>query len=1783
MGGRHIQVRAMKKYKLIVQVMIVFCLMFVNFIPIIGIQTVGESGAPVGNVTNVTWYIFSNDDVTYSNQEYWTKAIQINSTGKMTWNNVTAYIDGDITVTPDAFFNLTDCLLNVSGNISIAGVVNFDNVILMMNSTYDSEFGINVNSTGAFNVLNNSNITAFDKTTPVDVFSQNPGNESWGSHYNFTVHGNLTINNSFISYTYGNPNYFGGIHLYETAFAQITNSTIFETEVAGIHAEGNTSHIIKNNHIYNVTTVGIILINDADALIDGNTIETFTSNFGYGIACFDHSDPIIIRNTIKNNLYDGIYLIDYSNATIQNNTIRDNERVGIHMRGRVLSVTTVATTTHCYPRIIGNDIINNFEYGIFDLSCPAEIQNNTISDTGNGSGIWLRNNQTFGAWVVGFTCFGNISNNTIQNNDHYGINITSDWFNPPYVATMNIEDNVIRNNNWSGINILGGRTSGSQSSPRTDITGNTIIDNTQNGIRTYEALGFDINENTIEGNTLSGILCDSNSRPRIFDNYNLSWNKGNGVQTKANSRPRISNNSITYNYASGVFVENGYSGQMFDNLIRDNLGAGIESIGSTPNIHDNQIIFNNHSGVYIQGGGSAPIIKTNELNNNSWCGVETNSSDVQIQDNDIIYNTQDGIKITRGSPSITSNNNVNYNSWNGVAGYSKCAPLIANSEFRFNNKNGIYLDNSDPRVSGINNNLITNNTFHGVVAVNGSGGKVRADIYYNTLDGVYTTGSGTNTEFLNCDIANNLRNGVNASLNSAPTISNSTIANNAAEDFWLDGSADVISLNNSFNRSKVWYGDTASTFTVKWYISILTRAKATGVPEGDVKVWVNSTIQSQVVWTGRTDFNGEVSWLKVTEYVEKDSNSNNRGTDGGERTMWTPHDVSGDKTNFRETHVSPNPTIDRSLTVILDLDPNRAPSLVSGILPRVTHNPRPRITWNPATDPDPGHVVSYYVWIGSNINTSDIYESALVPGTSYVLPTDLDYDSDGNKTYYITIVSNDLHGGQRYTIQPMYLLNSAPIKPQINLTLPAKPSEIMNRVECVITVPGSDPDGDEINYTYKWYKNGNEQILLRESGTKALTDEISIYTDAITFKKGEEWQVRVRTEDGLGRWSDWASELFFIGNLGPESVGIISDITMDEDTELTEVIDLTEAFIDPDQDVSSLKYKISVSDINLTVTKNKDTHKVSFIPAPNWNGKVMVNFTCEDNEGLWVTQFMNVTVTPVNDEPIITMIGGKPITTSILEFTDDDAAVEEHWFNLTVVASDIDIERGEADEIAFKITNESVLLTPDENNPLKATLSFYPTNNDIGNFEFMISIKDKTMRGYKQTIVIKIEVKNENDAPYLVSIKELPNGDTYTIPLSRVLDLTRDISIDEDEKLSLLVIADDPDPDDELQFHTDSSSIVEVDKDTGNPYSSKFIITPTPDVIGEFTFNITVKDRKLERDTVQVIIRIKNVNDKPTVKIISPAEYGQVQVFEPGQKITFEGQAEDIDIPYGDSLTYKWTSDMDGDLGYDIKIPDVDTLTVGEHVITFIAEDSFGETASTHLNIIIGGIDLDSDNIPDNWERLYFDSMNKYDGHSDPDGDGYSNLEEFNAETDPTDIDDPDKQPEEDELDLGMVGAIVAVIIIVIIVLLLLFIMMKKKRKPEEKEEFTIEKPTTPGVGAGRGLELVPSMAGGTGALPERGVEEKDDKGDEAPKELKEVGDDDKGDGPKPPMPMPPGPGMPPGMPPGMMPPGPGMPPGLPPGMVPPQIMNCPKCSTVMTFSPGSGMFCMKCGFKPGK
>jgi hypothetical protein len=296
--------------------------------------------------------------------------------------------------------------------------------------------------------------------------------------------------------------------------------------------------------------------------------------------------------------------------------------------------------------------------------------------------------------------------------------------------------------------------------------------------------------------------------------------------------------------------------------------------------------------------------------------------------------------------------------------------------------------------------------------------------------------------------------------------------------------------------------------------------------------------------------------------------------------------------------------------------------------------------------------------------------------------------------------------------------------------------------------------------------------------------------------------------------------------------------------------------------------------------------------------------------------------------------------------------------------------------------------------------------------------------------------------------------------------------------------------------------------DTNDPNTAKIILTPDRESIGVVVFNISVTDAEGESDKIEITLEILNQNDPPIVSIISPPEYDELPTFRLGERIDFEATVIDYDEIHGDIVTYKWTSDIDGELGTE-KAISIDDLTVGEHVITFTAEDSDGEMGTTDLRLIIGGVDIDTDTLPDNWEREYFGGINKYASSDDPDKDGYTNFHEYEVGSDPMDEDDPEKQPSEEGVDMGFYGLVAAGIIIpIIIVLLLLYLFVIKKKKPKEEEERPIEM-ITPGD-EGRSVE---------------------------PRDF---------------------------------------------GYIPQQATTCPKCNSLMTFSPG-GLFCLNCGFKMDK
>ncbi|HEY8241366.1 MAG TPA: LamG-like jellyroll fold domain-containing protein, partial [Kiritimatiellia bacterium] len=91
-------------------------------------------------------------------------------------------------------------------------------------------------------------------------------------------------------------------------------------------------------------------------------------------------------------------------------------------------------------------------------------------------------------------------------------------------------------------------------------------------------------------------------------------------------------------------------------------------------------------------------------------------------------------------------------------------------------------------------------------------------------------------------------------------------------------------------------------------------------------------------------------------------------------------------------------------------------------------------------------------------------------------------------------------------------------------------------------------------------------------------------------------------------------------------------------------------------------------------------------------------------------------------------------------------------------------------------------------------------------------------------------------------------------------------------------------------------------------------------------------------------------------------------------------------------------------------------LAPGDHLVTYKPINSWDEPSNETVSVQSGTLteltrfyegDLDGDGIPDDWEALYPTCMdpNVNDALGDCDGDGLTNLDEYNFGTDPTDVD----------------------------------------------------------------------------------------------------------------------------------------------------------------------------------
>jgi len=382
-------------------------------------------------------------------------------------------------------------------------------------------------------------------------------------------------------------------------------------------------------------------------------------------------------------------------------------------------------------------------------------------------------------------------------------------------------------------------------------------------------------------------------------------------------------------------------------------------------------------------------------------------------------------------------------------------------------------------------------------------------------------------------------------------------------------------------------------------------------------------------------------------------------------------------------------------------------------------------------------------------------------------------------------------------------------------------------------------------------------------------------------------------------------------------------------------------------------------------------------------GPWWVNISIDSDKGSDIVNF-TLDVENTNDAPQI--IDKMPTT-----------ATEDELFFYVFEAVDIDPTD---DLLIWSYESNTSFLTMDA---ASGNLSGIPENGDVGPCWVNVTVEDNN--GASDYLVFSMIVKNANDRPEILTPPVLycPQGTFYNMTFKAI----------------------DPDPTgDELKWmiEMNASNFLNFDYPTG-----RLSGTPTNDDVGVYYVNVSVNDGNDGADWLYYILKVNNTNDAPiNTRIILENKYTE------GVSQKVSGEAYDVDMRYGDSLTYSWYLDgvSMGD-AQDIEF----NLGEGSYLLLLNVTDSYGAWCMNNTLLVV-------DPAPEI-----------------PQGDDDDDNTTVNG-TDDDVVDDNVADDDDGKDDKGgsyglyiFLAALIAVVVLIIIIVLLVVLIKKSAKKDEEDEE----------------------------------------------------------------------------------------------------------------------------------
>ncbi|MBU75732.1 MAG: hypothetical protein CMK63_01925 [Pseudoalteromonadaceae bacterium] len=325
------------------------------------------------------------------------------------------------------------------------------------------------------------------------------------------------------------------------------------------------------------------------------------------------------------------------------------------------------------------------------------------------------------------------------------------------------------------------------------------------------------------------------------------------------------------------------------------------------------------------------------------------------------------------------------------------------------------------------------------------------------------------------------------------------------------------------------------------------------------------------------------------------------------------------------------------------------------------------------------------------------------------------------------------------------------------------------------------------------------------------------------------------------------------------------------------------AVVKYDNESATLTLSGSLTDVTASLAS------LSFKPAANFSGSLGITFNLTDDSSSMLPVNGTITVTSVNDVPLIT--SSAPVW-----------ATEDTEYLYSVKASDADI----GDTLTFSAIGLPSWLTMDAKS---GVLSGTATNDDVGTHYVAVVVTDALNASDRQDFVIN--VANVNDKPTITStpVATATEGELYSYKFTAV----------------------DVDPGDSLTY----SGLNLPSWLTFNSVSQVLSGTPTNENVGKHAITLLAVDSKNEASTQKFTLTVMNVNDAPVISSTPITTATEDTVY------SYSINATDVDKD--DTLTYTATTlpswlNLNSSTGLISGTPSNDD--VGTHSVNLTATDS---------------------------------------------------------------------------------------------------------------------------------------------------------------------------------------------------------------------------------------------------